>query len=67
MVLLSQLKNPAASNIRFQHLFQVAPLVLFLPNSNAGHRKSVFPWLIKTKRTDLTEIALKLRVHLVLS
>ena len=33
---LRQLKSPVASNLRFRLLFEVARLVLLLPNSNAG-------------------------------
>jgi hypothetical protein len=46
---LRQLKNPVALNIRFRLLFEVARLVLLLPNSNAGIER-VFSLVNKNKR-----------------
>ena len=46
---LRQLKTPVASNLRFRLLFDVARLVLLLPNSNAGIER-VFSLVNKNKR-----------------
>ena len=46
---LRQLKSPVASNLRFRLLFEVAHLVLLLPNSNAGIER-VFSLVNKNKR-----------------
>ena len=46
---IQQLKNPAASNSRFKNLFQVARLVLLMPNSNAGIER-LFSLVNKNKK-----------------
>ncbi len=46
---LNQLNNPAAFNFRSRCLFQVACLVLILPNSNAGIER-VLSLVNKNKR-----------------
>lgn len=45
---MGQLRNPAASNLRFRYLFEVARIVLLLPNSNAGIER-VFSMVNKNK------------------
>ena len=63
---LRQLKSPVASNLRFRLLFEVARLVLLLPNSNAGIER-FFSLVNKNRGSDRNRLDIEGSLSSILS